>query len=302
MLLASLAVERAAAVTTAAAARPGVEAAFKALQVREQEARQVMGRWLAETEARDEHFADKQPNLLSLRMEHRFNSVYGAFAEFRARHPEHAAAAALEAIFRAEVGEDLAAIRQWEEGRLEDPLSPAPWNELAHYLVHSGRLDEAFSCFEKSLALSPREANFFFDFGTALLLYRTEAGRYFRANEAEIFAKVLTLYRRGMKLEPTSFQHAADYAQTFYLLGQARREEGQAAWQHAYGLATSDSQRDEARTHLARYAIGSHRFNLARCYLDPVTDPRLDVVKETLLRRISELTVAHRSNADSAVK
>ena len=170
----------------------------------------------------------------------------------------------------------------------EDPTSPAPWNELAHHLSHNGRIIEAFVCFEKSLSLTPREAVYFFDFATTLLLYRSDGARHYQLTEQAVFEKVLTLYRRGMKLEPASFARAATYAETFYLITPARREEGLAAWHHAYSLATADEEREDSRVHLARYALNSHHPNLARCYLDQVSDSRLELVKEALLRRVSE--------------
>lgn len=270
------------------AAKPSEDAEFKALQAREADARRDMSRWLAETAAHDEHFDDKPQNVLSARMEHRLRLVCAAFAEFRARHPDHAPAEVLEQAFRADLTADLEAIRRWEEGRAEDSLSAAPWNELAHYLSHDGRLAEAFECFEKSLVVGPDEAVYYFDFATAMLLYRADAARLFKLTEQAVFDKVLILYRRGMRLEPESFARAAEYAQTFYLITPARRAEGLAAWHHAYSLATTEPDREEVRTHLARYAILAQHLNLARLYLDQVSDARLDTVKESLLRRISE--------------
>lgn len=288
-LLCAVAPQRVAAVVVPAVApKSSVDTEFKALLAREEDARQDMSRWLAETAARDERFADKPHNVLSVCMEHRFQKVCAAYADFQVRHPDHGVAKALEEAFRADLTEDLEAIRRWEEGRAEDPTSPAPWNDLAHHLSHNGRTTEAFVCFEKSLSLSPREAVYFFDFATTLLLYRSDGARHYNLTEQAVFEKVLTLYRRGLKLEPASYERAANYAETFYLITPARREEGLAAWHHAYSLATADTERDDARVHLARYALLGRHPNLARCYLDQVSDPRLEPVKEALLRRVNE--------------
>ncbi|MEQ2005212.1 MAG: hypothetical protein ABMA26_00330 [Limisphaerales bacterium] len=288
-LLCAVAPQRVAAVVVpAVVARQSVDAEFKALLALEEDARKDMSRWLAETAARDEHLAGKPHNSLSLRMEHRFQRMCAAYSDFRSRHPEHGVAKHSEEAFREDTTDDLEAIRRWEEARVEDPASPAPWNDLAHHLSHNGRTTEAFACFEKSLSLAPREAVYFFDFATTLLLYRSDAARHYELNEQAVFEKVLTLYRRGMKLEPASYMRAASYAETFYLIAPARREEGLAAWHHAYSLATDDTDRDDARVHLARYALSAHHPNLARCYLEQVEDPRLEPVKEALLRRVNE--------------
>lgn len=295
-LLCGLAPQHAAATMVAApAVRPSIAAEFKALQDREADARQDMSRWLRETAARDEHLADKATHVLSARMEHRGQLVLAAYAEFLARHPHHPSALEEEAGFRADLGEDLDAIRRWEEARALDPASPAPWNELAHTLAHHGRTVDAFICFERSLDLSPRAAVYFFDYATAMLLYRTVAMSHYQLTEPEVFERVLTLYRRGMKLEPDNFQRAADYAQTFYLVKPARPAEGLAAWEHAFKVATDDLERDEVRTHLARHAIHTGRLGIARLYLDLVQEPQLEPVKESLLRRLNEAGKAEKS-------
>lgn len=277
-------------VAPTAAVTPSVEAEFRALQARAADARQDISRWLRETAARDEHLAGKSAHFLSTRMEHRTQLVLAAWVEFLARHPRHLGALGEEAEFRADLTEDLDAIRRWEAGRTSHPASPAPWNELAHSLAHGGRTADALVCFEKSLDLSPHEAVYFFDYGTAILLYRSVAMSHYQLTEPELFERVLTLYRRGMRLEPDSFQYAADYAQTFYIVKPARPAEGLAAWEHAFKLATTGSGRDEVRTHLARYAIHAGRLGMARLYLDQVQEPRLEPVKESLRRRVQEAT------------
>lgn len=267
-------------------------AEFKTLQAREAEARADMSRWLRETTARDAHLLDRTPNFLSQRMEHRIQSVTVGYADFLARHPAHVATTLQQAAFGADMAEDLSAIRDWEAARAEQPDSPAPWNQLAHVLAHDGRTVDAFVCFEKSLELAPREAHYFFDFATAMLLYRTDAMSHYKLSESELFDRVLLTYRRGLKLEPENFARAAEYAQTFYVIRPARPDEAQAAWEHALKLATDDEQRDEARTHLARQALQAGKLGIARLYLDLVQDARFEPVKESLLRRIEEAAKA----------
>ncbi len=301
-LLCCLAPQRAAAtgaaaksVTTQPAKGADVEAEFKALQAREEDARQDMSRWLRETEASDDYLADKPKNFLSARMEHRLAQISAAFAKFLAAHPGHAAATALETSFRAEITDDLEAIRRWEEDRALAPDSPEPWNELAHYLVHNGRMIDGFDTFEKSISLASNSASYVFDYATALLLYRNDAMSHYKLTEPELFARVLMLCRRGLRLEPESFRFAAEYARTFYLIRPARPTEGMAAWNVALRLATEDAQRDEVRTHLARYAIHAGHLNLARIHLDLVKDVRLEPVKESLLRKINEAAKPEKS-------
>lgn len=268
--------------------QPAAEAEFKALLQRDQETREDLSRWLRDTAARDEHLAGRTPHFLSQRMEHRIQSVAMGYMDFLARHPGHEAAAALHNAFGPDMADDLEAIRRWEEGRVAAPASPAPWNQLAHHLAHNGRTVDAFVCFEKSLGLSPREAVYFFDFATALLLYRTDAMSRYKLTEPELFERVLLTYRRGLRLEPESYARAADYALTFYVVRPARPAEGLAAWESALKLTTTETERAEARTHLARYAIHAGKLGIARLYLDLVQEPSFEPVKASLLRRIDD--------------
>ncbi len=268
--------------------KPSAEAEFPALCERDQEARKDMSNWLRETSARDEHLTDRTPRFLSQRMEHRVQLVSKAYMDFLTRHPGHAAVSSLHNTFTNDMAEMLEVIRQWEDARVAVPLSPAPWNQLAHDLIHHGRAGDAFVCFEKSLDLSPREAVYFSDYATALLLYRTDAMSHYRLSETELFERVLLTYRRGLKLEPESYEHAANYAQTFYAIKPARPADGMAAWETALKLATNEAERGEALTHLARHAIHTGKLGMARLYLDLVHEPHLDAIKETLLRRLDE--------------
>lgn len=273
-------------------AKAKAEAEFTILRQRDAEARDDFGRWLRDTEARDGHMDDRSHNFLSARMEHRINTVSASFTEFLARYPEHSQATALQAAFREDMATDVEAIRRWEEERLESPASPAPWNRLAHHLTHVGRIVDAFACFEKSLELAPREAVYFFDYATAMLLYRNEATSHYKLTEPELFDRVLITYRRGMKLQPEDYHLAADYAHTFYMIRPARPAEGLSAWEGALKLATTEAQRDEVRLHLARYSITAGKLGIARLYLDQVRDSQFDPVKASLLRRIEDAAKA----------
>lgn len=275
---------------TPAAAKPiaAKVAALADLQARMLDAQDDMFRWLLEMPALNEHPEEKAQHLLSLRIEHRFKSICELAAEFRRKHSECAELESIETPFRENITHQLEAIRQWEVARNDHPDSAAPWNELAHHLLHSGRVSEALVCLEKSLALLPPEPVYYFDYGTCLLLYRTDAMRHYKLTEPAVFDKVLTIYRRGMKLEPQSFQHAVAFAESYYLITPARPTEGLAAWEHALTLARNPTERSEAVLHLARYAIHRNHANLARIYLEQVTEPRLAPVKTALLRRLAD--------------
>ena len=262
--------------------------ALATLTARVADAHEDIYRWLREMPALEENPEEEPNHMLSLRIDHRYKIVCEAIAEFRRKHPDATAIEVIEAPFRGETARLLELVRQLEVTRHEQPESAEPWNELAHQLLHTGRVVEAFECFEKSLALLPLEASYYADFGTSLLIYRMDAAVHYKLTEQAVFDKALRMYRRGMSLEPENFRHAVALAETYYLITPARLMEGQTAWEHALNLAGDESERNEAMVHLARYAINRGHPNLAKVYLEQVKEPRWTVPKLALLRRITD--------------
>lgn len=262
--------------------------ALAALKARVADANEDVYRWLREMPALEENPEEEPNHMLSLRIDHRFKIVCEAMAEFRRNHPGATAVEAIEAPFRAEIVRLLELVRQLEVTRHEQPESAEPWSELAHQLLHTGRVTEAFECFEKSLALLPLEASYYADFGTSLLIYRVDAAAHYKLTEQAVFDKALRMYRRGMSLEPENFRHAVALAETYYLVTPTRLVEGQTAWEHALSLAGNESERNEAMVHLARYAINRGHPNLAKVYLEQVKEQRWTVPKLAMLRRITD--------------
>lgn len=262
--------------------------ALAALKARVTDAHEDIYRWLREMPALDENPEEEPNHMLSLRIDHRFKIVSEAIAEFRRKHPDAAVIEGIEAPFREEMVRLLEMVRQLEMTRHEQPDSAEPWSELAHQLLHTGRVVEAFECFEKSLALLPLEASYYADFGTSLLIYRQDAAAHYKLTEQAVFDKALRMYRRGMNLEPENFRYAVALAEIYYLITPARLVDGQTAWEHALNLAGNESERNEVMVHLARYAINRGHPNLAKVYLEQVKEPRWTVPKLALLRRITD--------------
>lgn len=262
--------------------------ALKALKAHVADAQEDVYRWLRELPAIEGHPEEEPNHILSLRIDHRFKLATEAIAAFRQKHPDTTEVEAIESPFRREIVQLLESVRQLEVARHEQPESAEPWNELADQLLHTGRVVEAFECFEKSLALLPLEASYYADFATSLLLYRQDAAAHYKLTEQAVFDKALRMYRRGMNLEPENFRHAVALAEAYYLVTPARLAEGQAAWDHALKLAGDESERNEALVHLARYAINRGHPNLASVYLEQVKEPRWELPKLALLRRIAD--------------
>lgn len=275
-------------------------AEFKALKARVEDAQHDIVRWLLETPALNEYPEETPLRLLSSRIEHRFQAVCEAVDAYRQRHAEHTELEAIEQPFRQGMTDDLEAVQRWEIARNEDPESASPWNDMAHYFLHSGRVGKAFVCFEKSLSLLPLETTFYSDFATTLLLYRPDAMRHYKLTEQAVFDKALAMYRRTMRIEPRSFEQAVAFAESYYLVTPARHAEGQAAWDHALSLAVTEAERGEALLHLARYAIQRSHSNLARIYLAQVNASRWEPAKLALLRRIEDATKGEKSSAPAS--
>ena len=97
-----------------------------------------------------------------------------------------------------------------------DPSNPAAWNNLANYYGHRGPVTNAFAYYGKAIEINPQEPIYYENFATTVYLFRKDAEEFFKLTEDQVFEKSLGLYREAMRLDPTNFVLASDYAESFY--------------------------------------------------------------------------------------
>ena len=225
---------------------------------------------------------------LQERIAKRVAPVRKAYEDFLKRYPENATAHLLFGSFLNDRHEERAAQVQWEKALELDPRNPATYHNLACRYAESGPVDKAFAYFSRAIELGPAESVYSHSFADTLFVLRREAAAYYRVTEQEIYTKALLLYSNALRLDPTNFALARDFAQTYYPIKPLPVEAALAAWTNAQRIAREEADREDACIHLARVKMLAGRFADARLQLENVTNDVWLKSKTTLLQHIAE--------------
>jgi tetratricopeptide (TPR) repeat protein len=271
-------------------ARPNdpAEAEYQKLLREDDRALEEVDRWIRENQAFAEQGAGVSQAALSLRIEQRLQPVRESYEDFLRRHPTHARAWLAYGSFLDDVGEDAEAKDKWEKARELDPSNPAAWNNLANYYGHRGPVKKAFEYYAKAIELNPREPTYYQNLATTTYLFRKDAMEYYQIDEQAVFDRALDLYRQALRLDPTNFELAADYAQTYYGIRPLRTELALAAWEAALKIAPGQDEREGVHLHLARVNLAAGRFDQAHAHLAQVSLPKYQTLKARLARNLAE--------------
>ncbi len=275
---------------------------YEALLEQDQDALDEVDAWIQEDHARTRGKTAPADVTLHARVRDRLAKVRQVYDDFLLRHPDHAKAHLAYASFLQEIHEEGEALRHMEKSRELDPTDPAAWNNLANYYGHFGPVTKSFEYYAKAIELNPKEPVYVQNLATTVFLFRKDATNFYRLTEWQVFEKSLELYRQALRLDPTNFLLASDYAQTYYgirtpeSLAATARDQLQrqltsnalTAWTNAYELASDDLQRQGVATHLARVKLNSGRFDEARRDLESVTNEVYLALKQRLLRNLEE--------------
>lgn len=209
---------------------------------------------------------------LNRRIRERFDVSRQAYQDFIHRHPDYAPARVAFASFLHDLGDETGELEQLEKARDLDPSIPSVWNNLANYYGEHGPTTNAFVCYEKAIALSPREPVYYENFATTVYLFRNDVKSYYHLEEQQVFDKALGLYQQALKLDPTNFLRATDLATTYYGIRPLRTNDILAAWTNALSLARDEVEREGVYIHLARIEAQTGQFADAHRRLDAVTN------------------------------
>jgi tetratricopeptide (TPR) repeat protein len=286
---------------TVAVANPNdpVEQEYQQLLARDDAAQAEVDRWIrADRKTMEKAGAD--PTELQARIKLRFGPIRAGYEDFLGRHPNHVRARIAYGSFLNDLGDEQAALAQWEKARDADPKEPAVWNNLANYYGHNGQPKQAFTCYDKAIELSPRQSVYYENLATIMYLFRTEAKEHYDLAEPQVFNRVMALYRKALAYDPQNFELATELAQTYYGFKPPRTkeveedlraetkhyEEALEAWRVALKLARDDLEREGVYLHLARINLMAGRTEEARRNLGLVTNATYTVVKERLEKNV----------------
>jgi tetratricopeptide (TPR) repeat protein len=274
--------------SAASAAADPVEREYQKLLTDDDAAQDEVDAWIREAEAFSAKGSELSKSTLGLRIEKRLGEIRKAYDNFLRRNPKHARARLAYGSFLNDIQDEENAVIQWEKARELDPSNPAAWNNLANQYGHRGPIKKAFEYYEKAIALDPEEPVYLQNLATTTYLFRVDAKEFYKITEQQVFDRSLDLYRRALKLDPTNFPLATDYAQTYYGIKPLRVDEALAAWDTALQVANDDFERQGIYVHLARIHISGERFEGAREYLGKITDERYQSIKSRLVRNLAE--------------
>ena len=225
---------------------------------------------------------------LNRRIRDRFEATRKAYQDFILRHPDYADGRVAYASFLNDMGDEDGSFAQLLKARDIDPKMPAIWNNLANYYGEHGPLTNAFICYEKAIEIDPNEPIYYNNFGTTVYLYRKDVKEYYHINEQQVFDKALGLYRQAMKLDPTNFPMASDYAMSFYGIKPLRTNDALQAWTNALKLARDEIEREGVYIHFARIDGQIGKFDEGRRTLNTVTNEMYTEMKRRIGRMIDD--------------
>jgi tetratricopeptide (TPR) repeat protein len=279
-----------------------VELELRAIMKEDDAAQEDIERMVTEAEAPRDAVLASPPVTLSARIRQRGAPVRERYDRFLRDHPKHARARLAYGSFLNDLGEEEEAIEQWEKSRSLDPSEPAAWNNLANVYAHLGPVAKSFPYYEEALRLKPDEPVYLHNFGTLVFMFRKDATNFFKCDEQTVFNKAFELYRKAIALDPQNFQLAADVAQTYYgwrLPADGTPAENQEAelklqdtalraWTNALAIAPSDAEREGVQLHFARWNLRGGHFDFARTNLASITNEVHQVVRNRLLKNVTE--------------
>jgi tetratricopeptide (TPR) repeat protein len=263
-----------------------VEKQYEQLLADDNAAQEEVDKWIRDNEAFRAKGAGSPEGTLRLRIEQRFEPVKKGYENFLQLHPDHTKARLAYGSFLNDIHDEDGALEQWEKARQLNPKDPAAWNNLANIYAHRSPIKKGFQYYEKAIELNPKEPVYIENLAVCVYMFRPDAEEYYHLTESQVFDKALALYRQAMKLDPTNFLLASDYAQSFYGTKPPRYKEGLEAWQQVLPLARDQIEKEGVFIHLARIETKLGDFAEAQKHLNSVTNEMYTNIKKTLTRNL----------------
>jgi tetratricopeptide (TPR) repeat protein len=245
-------------------------------------------KWIQGNNAFAAQGAGESKEALNRRIRARLEPVRKDYEDFLRRYPDFARGHLAYGSFLNDIGEEDAAVAEYEKAAQLDPKNPAAWNQLANYCGEHGPITNAFVDYAKAIELNPAEPVYYQNLATAVYLFRKDARAFYGINEQQVFDKALALYHKAIRLAPDDFPLAADYAQTYYGIRPLRTNDALVAWTNALQIAHDDNERQGVYLHLARIKMSVGRFAEARAHLNDVTNAAFASLKHRLEGSLAE--------------
>ena len=264
------------------------EKELQKLMVEDEAALNEVDKWIRDNNAFAAQGAGESNEALNRRIRARFDSVRKGYGDFLRRYPNSARGHLACGSFLNDIGEEGAAVAQYETAAQLDPKNPAAWNQIANYCGEHGPVTNAFVDYARAIELNPAEPVYYQNLAATVYLFRKDARAFYGISEEQVFDKALALYRQAMQLDPQNFLLATDYAESYYGIRPLRTNAALMAWTNALQIAHDDNEREGVYIHLARIKIAAGRFAEARAQLKEVTNAAFADPRHRLERNLTE--------------
>jgi tetratricopeptide (TPR) repeat protein len=214
-----------------------------------------------------------------------FARVVAVYDRYLRKHPEDARAHYDLGLLYYHEGEDEnSAAVHWLRTIELAPNFDQAYNSLAVHYADCAEHEKALRCIAKALELNPNVAMYHFNAATFYFNFRREAMSLFGWDLPRTWQEILSQYESALRLEPTNYVFARDYAQTFNSSGYFQvppdLQQARAAWERALPLAPRLGERVMVLTYLARIASYGGDDEQAKKYLEQARElsPQNDIV------------------------
>jgi Tfp pilus assembly protein PilF len=225
---------------------------------------------------------------LNLKIHSRLDDVKHDYENFLHRHPDSARGYLAYGSFLDDIGDEDAAMVQYENSKQLDPKNPAVWNQIANYEGEHGELTNAFTDYTEAIRLDPTEPVYYHNFATTVYLYRKDVREFYHITEPQVFDKALGLYQQAMKLTPDDLVLATDYAMSYYGIKPLRTNDALVAWTNALSICKDENEREGVLLHLARVKVAAGFYDEAQAHLDAITNAKFSDMRKRLERSLAD--------------
>lgn len=245
-------------------------------------------KWIQENNAFAAQGAGQPDAELNKKIRARLDEIRNRYKDFLQRYPTNADAHLAYGTFLNDIGEEDASVPELETARKLCPTNPAAWNDLANYYGEHGPITNAFVYYTKAIELDSNEPVYYRNFATTVYLFRKDAREFYGIGEQQVFDKALALYQKAMQLDPTNFDLATDFAESYYGIKPLRTNDALIAWTNALKVAGNEIEREGVYIHLARIKMSIGHYAEAHAHLDAVTNSFYDKLKTRLEKNLAE--------------
>jgi len=215
--------------------------------------------------------------------------VLGRYEVFLVTNPTHLFGHILLAKFLQQVGQKKEAIAFYLKADALNPNIAVVKQQIGNFLAEQGKPREAFPFFLLTTRLSPEEPAYHFELGNFIFIFHDKLSMVDHDENLQLDQLMHESFREATRLEPTNFNYALRFAQSYFDLHEMNPSDALGAWTRLSENFKNRSilEKDYFRLCQARLLIELERFGDANKLIHSVHSSSLEQDKHTLLKKAS---------------